>query len=669
MSDPHTELRRRLDALEEENRALRARLAAPPIEEAPAQELLDAVLRTHVCAVLVFDPDGRVRWANERAERVLGLTRSALLERTYDDPAWRITAEDGASMRDEDLPFRRVRSSGAPVFDVRMAIEWPDGRRKVLSVNGAPLHDARGALRSLVFSVADVTDLLAAEQRARESEAALRAALSAARVGTWSWEVATGAVRWSENVEEIMGLAPGTFAGTYEAYLALVPDDERPRLLREIERSLAGESESYHVLHAIRPPGGERWLACRGDVVRDPGGRPVRMTGTVADVTDRKVLDEQLQRAARVESIARLAGGVAHDMNNVLTAVRGFVDLAAQRLPSTSPAAELLRGAAAAAEGGAALTRQLLTVARRQPGTPRTVDVGEVVRRAEPVLHQLLREDVELALELAPAPTPVSIDPGQLEQVLFNLATNARDAMPRGGRLVVRTCAADLDDAAARALPGLTPGAHVVLEVRDTGHGIAPEHLERLFEPFFTTKAPGKGTGLGLPACYGVVRERGGHIGVESRPGEGATFTIHLPRAPGPAEPLDAPAALPATPRLRGVVLVVEDEPLVRDMLEGCLRGAGLDVLVAPDGLAALERLRGHEGPLDLLVSDVVMPRLGGVALAAEVRSLRPGTRILLLSGYTDDADAASAASDAFLPKPFTRDDLLACVAGLLEPR
>lgn len=662
MTDPLDELSRRVADLEAENRALRARLPETAPDDAPAKELLEAILSTHVSAVLVFDPAGRIRWANDRAERVLGLTRSAILERTYDDPAWRITDEHGHPMRDEDLPFRRVRSSGAPAVDVRMAIEWPDGSRKVLSVNGAPLRDPAGALRSIVFTVTDITALQEGERRAREQEAALRAALHAARVGTWAWDVATGAVRWSDNVEEIFGLAPGAFTGTYQAYLDLIPAGERPDLLQAIERSLAGQTDTYSVVHSIRSPGGAvRWLACRGDVVRDADGRPLRMTGTVSDVTERRRLEEQLQRAARVESVGRLAGGVAHDMNNILTAVRGFVDLAAQRLPPGGPVADLLRGAAAAAEGGAALTRQLLTVASRQPGSPRVVDLTEVVRRAEPVLGRLLREDVELTLVLTTAPTPVSIDPGQLEQVLYNLAANARDAMPGGGRLVVST---RLDEADA------ADGARVVLEVRDTGQGIAPEHLDRLFEPFFTTKPPGKGTGLGLPTCYGIVRERGGTLTVDSQPGQGATFTVHLPRAPGPAEPLDAARAPRApAPTLRGAVLVVEDEPLVREMLETCLRGAGLAVMTAPDGQAALDLLAAHDGPLGLLVTDVVMPRLGGIALAEQVRRLRPGARILLLSGYTEELEAASVAGDAFLAKPFTRDDLLSCVAALLAPR
>jgi two-component system, cell cycle sensor histidine kinase and response regulator CckA len=378
--------------------------------------------------------------------------------------------------------------------------------------------------------------------------------------------------------------------------------------------------------------------------------------------------DEALQEARRMESLGLLAGGVAHDFNNLLTVILGNAALL-QDSPALAHAADGPLGEIRkAADRATSLVSQLLASSRRQARTPRVLDLNAVVSDAQRLLARLIGEHLELVVALRPASLAVLADRGQLEQVIVNLATNARDAMAAGGTLTIETDLAVIARGDSARTPGLAPGAYVVLSVRDTGIGMDAETRRLAFHPFFTTKEIGQGTGLGLATVNGIVEQSGGHVFVESEPGRGSCFRVFLPRADAPIEQEAAPAtAAPA--RRAATVLLVEDEPMVRDVISRALVGAGMTVLEAAEGAQALERARRHEGPIDLLVTDVVMARMGGPELAKRLAATRPEVRVLFISGYSRDTELSNgdaAEGVDFLQKPFTSNAVVEHASRLL---
>ena len=402
------------------------------------------------------------------------------------------------------------------------------------------------------------------------------------------------------------------------------------------------------------------------------GSLPIRVRRALQEAEERQrseVLEDQLRQAQKVEVIGRLAGGVAHDFNNLLTVISGYTDLTLGQLPEQDPLREDLEEIRNAAQRAAELTRQLLAFGRRQILTPKVIDLNAVVAGTEKMLHRLIEEDIELVAVPEPELWRVKADAGQIEQVIMNLAINARDAMPDGGRLTLETQNVELDDAYARAHVAVHPGPYVMLAVSDTGSGMDQETLGHLFEPFFTTKGPGQGTGLGLATVYGIVKQSGGNIWVYSEVGQGTTFKVYLPRVDAP---LDSATPLKPSASLRGTetILLVEDERGVRLLARRVLEGNGYAVLEAAEGLTAIELVRHHEGPIHLLVTDVVMPHMSGRAVADAVTSLRPTVKVLYLSGYTANAIVHRGVLDLgtpFLEKPFTPGTLVAKVREVLD--
>jgi two-component system, cell cycle sensor histidine kinase and response regulator CckA len=371
---------------------------------------------------------------------------------------------------------------------------------------------------------------------------------------------------------------------------------------------------------------------------------------------------EQLRRSQRLEALGRLAGGVAHDFNNLLTVITGFSELVLQRLGSTDPPRSYLEEINKAGERAGALTRQLLAFSRRQVLEPEVFDLNGVVADTEQMLRRVIGEDVELRTHLAPDLWPVKADRGQLDQVILNLAVNARDAMPRGGCFTVETANAELDETYAQQHLPLRPGSYVRLSASDTGTGMTPEVQAQIFEPFFTTKGPGKGTGLGLATVYGIVKQSGGFIWVYSEPERGTTFKIYLPREvegtpaapPAAARPLQAPGGTET-------ILVVEDEAQVRSLVRGVLDASGYTVLEARRGEDALRLGEQHAGPIHLLLTDVVIPGIHGRELARRLAARHPSLKVLFMSGYTDQVVVEQGMIEArapFLQKPFSPESL-----------
>lgn len=358
------------------------------------------------------------------------------------------------------------------------------------------------------------------------------------------------------------------------------------------------------------------------------------------DASDRRRLEDQLRQVQKMEAVGQLAGGVAHDFNNMLTVIEGYAHLLLEQLEPAGPADGMAREILKAAVRAADLTKQLLAFGRKTMTAPRFLDLNAIITDAEHLLRRVVGEDVEVIVDLGTGPRPLHADPDQLHQLLMNLTLNARDAMPRGGRLTLRTRDAQWDVDSAAEAPGVRPVSYISLEVADTGCGMTEDVRSRIFEPFFTTKASGKGIGLGLAVVYGIVTQAGGHITVRSAPGQGCTFQIYLPRAEevrGPEAPVNGVGAVADGPSGGETVLLVEDEDGVRAIARRVLERQGYVVLEAPDGEDALEVARCHARRIDLLVTDLVMPVLGGSELAKRLTPLWPRMKVLFMSGYTDD--------------------------------
>ena len=403
-----------------------------------------------------------------------------------------------------------------------------------------------------------------------------------------------------------------------------------------------------------------------------------QVLATVVDISARKRAENQLLQAQRLESIGRLAGGIAHDFNNVLFAIKGYAELLAEDLAPDRRSAldpdEALRNVQAitvAATRAATLTAQLLAFSRQQVVQPEVLELNAAIEVVEPMLRPLIGENIQLVVRLSPEAGRVRVAQGQLDQILVNLAVNARDAMPDGGTITIESGNAELDEAYAAQHLDVPPGRYVYLVVSDTGHGMDVETRDHAFEPFYTTKEQGKGTGLGLATTYGIMQQAGGHVWLYSEPGIGSSFKLYFPRIDGPAPVLHATRTV-STEDGTGTLMVVEDESSVREMTTMVLRRAGYAVHPVADGTEALQRLQELEAPVDVLVTDVVMPGMSGIDLAEQVLDRYPAAGVVLLSGYTAetlDLERIVSRGGIFLSKPVPSDELLAAVASAAERR
>jgi len=505
---------------------------------------------------------------------------------------------------------------------------------------------------------------------ARQHQLLLEQAQEVAHVGSWVAELdGSDRLGWSAESHRIFGMPPGTFAGTSEAFFAFVHADDHDAV-RAASAAAIGGDKPYDIEHRIvRADGSVRWVHERAHLVRDAEGKPLRMIGTVQDVTERRQLEEQLLQSQKMEAIGRLAGGIAHDLNNALTAIAGYAELALGEVPAGHPARNDVEEIRRAAERAGSVTRQLLAFSRKRLLEPRVFDLNETVADIGRLLSRLLGADVHVQLRLADTPLPVVGDPGQVEQALMNLAVNARDAMPSGGRLLLATSREQVSEDVARTHVPMPAGEYIVLLVSDTGHGMSRDTMARIFEPFFTTKDVGKGTGLGLSMVYGTLKQSGGFIFVDSEVGQGTTFRLYFP--PVIPQPAPAPTAPARKPERRGheTLLIVEDETSVRNFVASSLRHENYQLLLAASADQALAMVESHTGPIDLLLTDAMMPGRTGMELAQLLTARRPGLPVIIMSGYTEhnlsgtDADHVAAV----LQKPFTPRDLRRRIREVLD--
>jgi len=431
--------------------------------------------------------------------------------------------------------------------------------------------------------------------------------------------------------------------------------------------TLDGHIRNYETVLLAK---GNRWIDASASfaLLRDPQGAIIGTLGVVRDVTEHKRLEAQFRQAQKMEAVGRLAGGIAHDFNNLLTVITGRSDLLLA-LGLDSSTRRHIQLIAETADRAAKLTHQLLAFSRKQLLQTRVLDLDSIVTGLAPILGRLIGEDIDLSISLGSGPSYVSADAGQIEQVLLNLAVNARDAMPRGGRLRIETAQVRLAQWSTFHDDQAPPGPYILLTVSDTGVGIDTQALPHLFEPFFTTKGPGQGTGLGLATVYGIVKQHGGYVSVDSQAGQGTTFKIHLPQVENPGQVDQAEASVSPAPRGSETVLVVEDEAQVRDFVRETLESFGYKVLEASRPQESLLIAEGHREPIHLLLTDVVMPEMHGPTLAERLVVIHPETKVLYMSGYTDEALGDHGVVDdvtAILLKPFTPHALAHSVRNAL---
>jgi PAS domain S-box-containing protein len=570
-----------------------------------------------------------------------------------------VLPEDRENVRDN---IRRRLIGEIRSIKYALRIRRADGEIRTIEVHGSRAGFA--GKPAIIGTMLDITDRLRSEEALRESEARYAVAVRGSNDGIWDWNFRTGHLYFSDRCKEMTGFAGEDVDYCIDEWTKRIHPEDFDRVLAAIQGSLAGGVPHFEVEYRLRhKDGGWRWVQARAICLFDACGNPDRMAGSLTDLTDRKRLEEQLQQAQKMEAVGRLAGGVAHDFNNLLTAILGYCELLLDKLDPHDPIRHDVEEINKAGERAASVTGQLLAFSRRQIMQPKVLNFNDVVRSMDKMLQRLIGEDVELETRTQAGIPNVKIDPGQLGQVLVNLAVNARDAMPDGGRLIIETSVATADDLSPAAESGcdITLPA-VLLSVSDTGIGMDEATRGRIFEPFFTTKAKGKGTGLGLSTTYGIVRQSGGQILVESSPGNGTAFRLFFPAVPESAGPVEVTPVFEKPPACEGTILVVEDEEAVRRLVRETLERAGYRVLVAADGEEGLDVAGRFPGEIPLVLTDVVMPRMGGFELVDRLESMRPGIRVVLMSGYSAESlthQGAMGKGRLYIQKPFRPDALI----------
>jgi len=637
-----------------------------------------ALLESISDVITIVDESRTIRYINPQAERVCGIPAEEMIGR----PIWDFVHPDDAQMLDERVASR-FRGESDPARFTEIRVRHRDGSWRVLQLRARPFNGF--SVPAIVVTGRDITELRQAEEERLDLLARERAARAEAEAAGKQIHGILESItdyffaldrEWrftyvNRRAEELLGAPREELIGRniWETFPQAVGSD----FYREYRRAMAEQTPVVFQSPSSVSP--DRWLETHA--YPSPDGLAVY----ASDITDRRRLEEQLRQAQKMEAVGRLAGGVAHDFNNVLTGIKGYAEFLIRELAEGDPRRHDAEEIRRAADRAADLTRQLLVFSRKQVLQPRRLDLTVVLAEMERMLRRLIGEDIELVTRNDIDLWPVHADPGQLEQVILNLAVNARDAMPRGGRLILETRNVVLDADAAAGLEGAVvtlsgsssgsprPGKYVCLLVSDTGCGIPPEIRDRIFEPFFTTKDAGKGTGLGLSTVYGIVVQSGGFIRLDSREGEGTTFKIYLPRAKDSAELAPRTEAHDDAGRRDKIrrpsettILLVEDEPMVRRLALRVLETAGFQVLEAGSGEHALRLSRECGGRIDLLITDVVMPQMSGRELSRQLAAARPDLRVLYMSGHSEDTIHSHGLIEpdrTFIEKPFTPAGLL----------
>ncbi|UCC81919.1 MAG: PAS domain S-box protein [Gemmatimonadota bacterium] len=604
-------------------------------------------------ALYVSTIDGRLIDFNQSMLSLFGYTREEMgqldAEALYLDPA------DRRAFREQIERHGAVKD-----FDVRLVTK--DGRVMDCLLNSTLQYDEHGEVSGYKGAIRDIGEQKRAGETLRRERDFSEAATDSLPGLFYLFDEQGRFLRWNRNLEHLTGYSARQVAKM--SPLDFFVGEDR-RTIEECIREAFDKGQTTAEVELVARDGGRIPYFFTGELVVLDGRRCV--VGTAIDLVERRRLETQLRQSQKMEAIGRLAGGVAHDFNNVLTVILSNSEMLAGGLGPEDPRRQELIEIRDAAQRAATLTRQLLAFSRKQVLKPRVLSLNAVVVTLEKMLRRLIGEDIDLATELQPNLWAVEADPGQLEQIIMNLAVNARDAMPEGGRLSIETGNAEIDEGFAKQHFPMVPGRYVMLAVCDSGAGMDAETQRYIFEPFFTTKS--RGTGLGLSMVYGIVKQSGGYIWAYSEPGQGAKFEIYFPCADGRRSDAEAAMAADPAPPGKETVLLAEDEDSVRRLARRILEEVGYTVLEAREAMEALTMSERWDGPIDLLLTDVVMPELNGRELAERLSVLRPGLQILYISGYTDHEilDGIVGPGNNFLQKPFTPDALANKVREILD--
>jgi signal transduction histidine kinase/ActR/RegA family two-component response regulator len=611
---------------------------------------------------VIFDGDDKLVMCNDAYRRICGDSVRLLPGVSYEQILWQCAPDNAHYSDDEKASVIAKLISAHRAAEESFEYRLTDGS----TILATDRRMSSGGIAGLRINI---TDLKRTQEALRESESRLDRAQEIAGLGSWELDVTNGRYAWSKENYRIRGLPPDFEPTEENTFAGIHPDDIR--LTSEWLADLKAGRERGPIEKRFTLPDGQvRVLRSEGLAIVDPDGIIRRVAGTTQDVTERRTIEKQLAQSQKMEAIGTLTGGMAHDFNNGLGVIIGNLDLLARRITADELATELCREAVLGATRCAELIRRLLAFARRQSLRPETTELNALVTETTHMLRHTLGENVTIKLDLADEVWKVTVDPVQLEAALVNLATNARDAMPKGGRIEIRTRNVEIDEAYQAQEPDIRPGAFALIEVSDTGIGMPPEIMGRIFEPFFTTKGQGAGTGLGLAMTFGFVKQSGGHISVYSEPGLGSSFRIYLPR-----EEAERPVAtdLPEASEIIGgdeTILLVEDNAQLLRVASRQLLGLGYRVHEAEDAAAALAIMERGETP-DLLFTDVVMPgKMDGLDLAYEALRQLPNIRILLASGFPGVRGGDDRLTDSpftLLNKPYRRDAMARAVRRVLD--
>jgi PAS domain S-box-containing protein len=638
-----------------------------------AERAHEAARRSEARYRLLFDANPLPAWVYDRDTlRFLAVNQLAVREYGYSEEEFlSLTLADIRPPEDVQALCDAVAAS---IDGLHRCSGWRHRRKDgtlldVEIVSHAIEFD--GHRNAELIIVLDVTDRLRAEAKLRDQADVLRAVVDDSPLAVIVLDIDLLISRWNPSAERIFGWSADEVLG--KSYGVVIPEERRDEHARMRADSIAGKVIMNVESQRRRKDGSLVDVSISVAALRHADGGVRGFAVVLADITERLRLEARLRQTEKMEAVGQLAGGVAHDFNNLLTVITSYSGLLMEELPEGSQLQADVQQIGGAAKRAASLTRQLLAFSRQQVLRPQLLTLNSVVGGLEKLLRRLVREDIEITTTLDCDAGLVEADPGQLEQMIINLVVNARDAMPHGGTLTIRTANTELDDSYVElhTEAAVVPGRYVKLSVTDTGIGMTPEVRRRIFDPFFTTKAPGAGTGLGLATVYGIVKQSGGYIWVYSEPGHGAAFEVYLPHA-GDARKDGAPEARTATGRLEGneTLLLVEDDTPLRSVACRALRAYGYMVLDAANGREALALCAEHDGPIHAVVTDLVMPEMGGGELSGRIVARRPGIKVLLMSGYArDEVERRNIARSgaAFIEKPFAAETLAAKVREVLD--
>ena len=623
---------------------------------------LAAIVEGSSDAIIGYGLDGVITDWNQAAARLYGYSAEEAIGRNA-------SMLEPPSRQNEYAEVLSAVAAGRRIQQLDGLRQRKDGSVVEVSSSIFPIVGQDGTIIGGSSIVQDITSRRQIEEELQRSEERFRLAAHATKDVLWDWEIGSGKMWRSETFWEHFGYPPKATEPDVVGWKNLLHPEDRDRVWNAFQAALLRQSDSYEIEYRFcRADGSYAVVLDRAYIVYDESGKPTRAIGAITDLSDRRELEEQFRQAQKMEAVGRLAGGIAHDFNNCLMVITAYAEIMREKLGIEDKLREYLAQVLKAAERAGSLTHQLLAFSRKQVLSPRVINLNAVVEDSQKMIQRLIGEDIELRVSLYKLLSAVKADSGQIVQVLMNLCVNARDAMPDGGELRIETKNVPVDVETANTLPALIPGDYAALVVSDKGTGMTKEVQAHLFDPFFTTKELGKGTGLGLSTVYGIVKQSGGYIWVDSDLGHGSTFTIYLPA-------IEAPLTTTTTPEINQTegqgetILLAEDDTGLREAISAYLNQHGYKVLEATDGGDALRVAREHAESIQVLVTDVILPKLSGAELAREVAAMSPDVVTLFISGYTDRGLVSYDPHDStvgFLQKPFALRTLLEKLGGMI---